>query len=300
MPEINNSSQIEWSEDASTSELTATIVAASVDTADLANNAVTDGKLRDSSALSVIGRATNSTGDPADIAASSDGEVLRRSGTALGFGTIGTASIASGFGLIPTGGIIMWSGSIASIPSGWALCDGSGGTPDLTDRFIVGAGDNYAVDATGNSGDATGLVNNKTGTSNSTGTHSHSVTVSNAGSHSHTNTVNNTTLSASVSVANHQLTPGQMPSHTHTYRLGYNFGNLGVNTATGSAGNNEAHGHPGSTASISPASHGHTVTINNGGDHSHPATSGNAGIHSHTTTLDIRPPFYALAFIIKL
>jgi hypothetical protein len=45
------------------------------------NNTIADAKLRDSAALSVIGRSANSTGDPADIAASSDGDVLRRSGT---------------------------------------------------------------------------------------------------------------------------------------------------------------------------------------------------------------------------
>lgn len=60
----------------------------------IANNAVTNGKLRDSDALSVIGRSANSSGDPADIAAESDGEVLRRSGTTLGFGTVATAGIA--------------------------------------------------------------------------------------------------------------------------------------------------------------------------------------------------------------
>lgn len=38
---------------------------------------------------------------------------------------------------MPTGGIIMWSGTIASIPAGWNLCDGSNGTPDLTDKFII-------------------------------------------------------------------------------------------------------------------------------------------------------------------
>ena len=40
---------------------------------------------------------------------------------------------------IPGGLIVMWSGSIASIPGGWALCDGNNGTPDLRDKFIVGA-----------------------------------------------------------------------------------------------------------------------------------------------------------------
>lgn len=62
-------------------------------TTTLANNIVTNEKLRDSAALSVIGRSTNSSGDPADISASSDGQILRRSGTSLGFGTIGIGSI---------------------------------------------------------------------------------------------------------------------------------------------------------------------------------------------------------------
>ena len=54
---------------------------------------------------------------------------------------------------LPTGIISLWYGSIASIPSGWSLCDGSGSTPDLRDRFVVGAGTggSYAVDATGGS-----------------------------------------------------------------------------------------------------------------------------------------------------
>jgi hypothetical protein len=62
-------------------------------TGGIANNAVTDAKLRQSAALSVVGRSANSTGNVADIAAANDGEVLRRSGTALGFGTIATAGI---------------------------------------------------------------------------------------------------------------------------------------------------------------------------------------------------------------
>lgn len=50
---------------------------------------------------------------------------------------------------IPDGGIIMWSGSVASIPTGWALCNGSNGTPDLRNRFIVGAGSTYSPGNTG-------------------------------------------------------------------------------------------------------------------------------------------------------
>ncbi len=58
----------------------------------ITNNAVTDAKLRDSSALSVIGRANNTSGDPSDIVAASDFQILRRSGSSLGFGAINLAS----------------------------------------------------------------------------------------------------------------------------------------------------------------------------------------------------------------
>lgn len=56
--------------------------------------------------------------------------------------------------IVPTGVILMWSGSIASIPGGWFICDGANGTPDLRNRFIVGAGSTYGVAATGGSADA--------------------------------------------------------------------------------------------------------------------------------------------------
>lgn len=70
----------------------------------------------------------------------------------------------------PVGGIIMWSGAIANIPWGWALCDGANGTPDLRDRFVVGAGSSYAVGATG--GEATHTL-----TTDEMPTHAHSYTV---------------------------------------------------------------------------------------------------------------------------
>jgi hypothetical protein len=50
---------------------------------------------------------------------------------------------------VPKGLISMWSGSADSIPKGWALCDGNNGTPDLRDRFVVGAGSLYAKGAAG-------------------------------------------------------------------------------------------------------------------------------------------------------
>lgn len=45
--------------------------------------------------------------------------------------------------------IVIWSGAIVDIPAGWALCNGANGTPDLRDKFIVGAGTTYAVGAAG-------------------------------------------------------------------------------------------------------------------------------------------------------
>jgi hypothetical protein len=65
---------------------------------------------------------------------------------------------------IPTGGIILWSGSVGAIPAGWALCNGSNGTPDLRSRFVVGAGSAYNVNATGGTADAVVV------------SHSHSIT----------------------------------------------------------------------------------------------------------------------------
>jgi len=53
------------------------------------------------------------------------------------------------------GMIIIWSGSIGSIPTGWVLCDGTNATPDLRNRFVIAAGSTYAVGATGGSADST-------------------------------------------------------------------------------------------------------------------------------------------------
>jgi len=89
-------------------------------------------------------------------------------GTVIGtwdnlYGFIGTASATGA--TIPAGLISLWSGSIGSIPVGWYLCDGTNGTPDLRDRFIVGAGTTYAVTATGGSTDSVVVSHNHTATS---------------------------------------------------------------------------------------------------------------------------------------
>jgi len=66
---------------------------------------------------------------------------------------------------VPSGCILLWSGSIGSIPAGFVLCNGLNSTPDLRDRFVVGAGSSYAVDATGGSANAIVVSHTHTATS---------------------------------------------------------------------------------------------------------------------------------------
>jgi hypothetical protein len=106
-----------------------------------------------------------SSGDPFTVAGTlvSSGQVditgaFKLDGTA---GASGQVLLSAGGSNTPTWGnafvagmIMLWSGSSASIPSGWLLCDGSSSTPDLRNRFVVGATSTYAVGATGGSADA--------------------------------------------------------------------------------------------------------------------------------------------------
>lgn len=55
---------------------------------------------------------------------------------------------------VPLGCILIWSGSVSDIPVGWSVCDGTNGTPDLRDRFVVGAGGLYSSGTTGGSKDS--------------------------------------------------------------------------------------------------------------------------------------------------
>jgi hypothetical protein len=118
---------------------------------------------------------------------------------------------------IPSGGIIIWSGSSASIPSGWYLCNGSNGTPNLRDRFVVGAGTTYAVGATGGSKDAIVV------------SHSHSI---NDPGHSH-----------SITMASSQNTNNQVPSQLSTNQTpreaNTNSADTGISiNSTGDSGTN--------------------------------------------------------------
>jgi hypothetical protein len=64
-------------------------------------------------------------------------------------GQVTIPDIISG-SFVPLGGIVMYSGLVGSLPTNWKICDGTGGTPDLRDRFIIGAG-TFASGATGGS-----------------------------------------------------------------------------------------------------------------------------------------------------
>ena len=96
----------------------------------------------------------NGTSNVAFVAPGTSGNVLTSNGTTW----------VSGAAFV-TGMIMLWSGSIATIPAGFALCNGSNGTPDLRDRFVVGAGSTYAVNATGGSANATLPTHTHTATS---------------------------------------------------------------------------------------------------------------------------------------
>lgn len=93
-------------------------------------------------------------------------------------------------GSIPAGVICMWSGTLASVPSGWALCDGAGGTPDLRDRFIKGWAAGVDPGDTGGSFSYTpaGTISAITEVIN----HTHTVNVTDPG-HTHVQGVNSAT-----------------------------------------------------------------------------------------------------------
>lgn len=95
---------------------TAKIADLNVTTGKIAADAVTDAKLRDSAALSVIGRSANSVGDPADIVAGSDGHVLRRSGATVGFGTVADSALSANVPLKDTANTFTQKQTLSAAP----------------------------------------------------------------------------------------------------------------------------------------------------------------------------------------
>jgi microcystin-dependent protein len=203
---------------------------------------------------------------------------------------------------IPQGIIVMWSGSFVSIPSGWALCDGLNGTPDLRDRFVLGATVNADVGITG-------------------GNHNHNITAAEMPSHNHTFTTASSTPSMTFTgsaLANHThiATAANNGAHTHlaTSKPSNNTGwpDGSADTQGTSVNGSYWRGPTTDITNDSPTSsdglHTHTITVTgvsagtpdgtiSGGSHSHIGTTDSNGFG---TAFDIRPAFYKLAFIMKL
>lgn len=162
------------------------------------------------------------------------------------------------------GMIMMWHGAAVDCPDGWAICNGSNGTPDLRDRFVVGAGATYALDA---SGGATTL-------SGSTG---------NAGAHDH-----------GAATGGHALTAAENGPHTH---------NVWGHTSGVPTGTNDALSIGAVTGEVD-GTHGYTGTAQgqqilstsgSGTAHSHDIAA--VADHSHSLSGSILPPYKALYYI---
>ena len=148
-------------------------------------------------------------------------------------GTSGQYLTSAGSGSTPTwttitfptaftaGMIMMWSGTIASIPSGWVLCDGTSSTPDLRNRFVIGAHSDSGGAAkttvtgsstlSGGSKDAIVVSHTHTATSSSENEHSHTYNESTGTVKPDTNAFN-----PSVTIGNSASTTSTVPAHKHT------------------------------------------------------------------------------------
>ena len=165
---------------------------------------------------------------------------------------------------IPQGGIIMWSGAVQSLPSGWALCNGQNGTPNLQNKFIVAS-------------------NNATGTPTTTI------------SGSAVSTGGNTNHDHFGSTQAHSLTTSQMPQHNHSYKdsyyIEYNNPGTGQNGAIGGVDNVGPTKYKGSGDSDTDNKY---VYWRNGNTNQ----TGNSSGHDHDITTSYHvPTFYSLAFI---
>jgi microcystin-dependent protein len=191
------------------------------------------------------------------------GTAITHTGDVTVAGTVSATNYglnAVGNGPIPQGGIIMWSGS--SVPTGWALCDGSNLTPDLRGRFIVGYHPGDAATPTV----VTGMTTNYGAVGNTGG--AGSVTLSTLQIPSHNHTMN--------SAGSHQ--------HAWNYTMEKDDDNTG--SSYDEFTEKPAANDPGRYVQFPMAAAGaHTHTIN---------TTGGGGAHEN------RPPYYVLAFIMKL
>jgi len=201
---------------------------------------------------------------------------LHLSGNANVGGTVSATSFTgSGANLtgiegVPQGVIVMWSGQTSAIPTGWALCDGTNGTPNLVDKFIMGASASNETTTGGANSRTLSTANipshthSFSGTTNTTGSHAHSGTADSAGAHTHPMT----TSSNANQTANHLQYVKRDTAN-------------GPTVNTGSAG-----------------AHTHNVSLDNNGNHSH-TISGTTGGTGSGSSFDNRPAYMALAYIMK-
>jgi len=187
-----------------------------------------------------------------DGSAGTSGQVIVSAGSG------NTPTWGSGF---PTGGIIMWSGSVATIPSGWYLCDGTNSTPDLRNKFIIAAdADDAGVAKT----TVTGTASQSGGTKDGT-----------LGSHSHT-------FSGSVD-------DKYISRITGNTSAGYD-NPITINYAEGGAVSEDL-----TTGRDDGGNRGIRVT----GDIDSNSISGTTNTQGSSLTNTNLPPYYALAFIMK-
>jgi hypothetical protein len=190
-----------------------------------------------------------------------------------------------------TGMVVMWSGAADNIPPGWALCNGSNGTPDLRGRFVIGAGGAYNPWSTG--GGSIPSHDHGAGTleATSAGSHSHSASTNSTGAHTHS-------VSGAAEYAG---------GHTHNWLSG-TIGNSPLSLASDHRryGNEESwhettwsgeHTHSVSGTAESAGRHSHTVTVNSGGAHTHTISGSTAAAGSGS---EVIAKYYALCFIMKL
>jgi hypothetical protein len=276
----------------------------------------------DGSAVSNLNASSLSSGTVDDSRLSANVAKLGADQTFTGSnvftGTVKSISGANEYYMVPKGGIILWSGSEGTIPSGWALCNGGNGTPDLRNRFVVGAGTGsvYAVGATGGATNHTHDTAIGAPTTSSAGAHTHTTATGTTGSESaHTHSVNPPST-----------TSGSSGAHTHAggtlaFARGVDVtgsgsgGSFSVSLNSGAGANNlTPNAWAGATASS--GAHTHSIDIASfasaaGSAHSHsiPALGTDSqGAHTHTvsigtipsTSADSRPPYYALCYIMKL
>ncbi len=231
------------------------------------------------------------------------------------------------FFMVPTGTVIMWSGALAEIPSGWQLCDGTNGTLDLRDRFVYGVVSPEDPCSTGGAAVHSHTFSDTISSStNSAAGHTHSYT--GVPTHNHPVGAFSGSLAA-IGDHTHTMNPsgvnsGSAGSHSHTYPYSNSYGTmsqrLGQSSGTGaSRGTGSVGGHThtldfGSlTSSVNPANHTHTVTINQFNSGSTGVATANTesdGVHDHdladytaagdTSDDSHLPPYFKVAYIMAV